>query len=117
MQDQYGNYVIQFCLEKGLPQDKSDIICQIQGQVLHFSKHKFASNGKSASVSDSPACPCSRVPCCTVIEKCIMNANEHEINMIAAEVLAPGLDGNTGIQAMLRHEVSLNRNAAVPYRC
>lgn len=46
MQDQYGNYVIQFCLEKGLPHDKSDIIVQIQGQVLHFSKHKFASNGK-----------------------------------------------------------------------
>jgi hypothetical protein len=40
-----------------------------------------------------------------VIEKCIINASDHEINMIAAEVLAPGLDGNTGIQAMLRHEV------------
>lgn len=37
-----------------------------------------------------------------------MNATEHEINMIAAEVLAPGLDGTTGIQAMLRHEVSLH---------
>lgn len=46
MQDQYGNYVIQFCLERGLPHDKSDIIVQIHGQVLHFSKHKFASNGK-----------------------------------------------------------------------
>lgn len=45
MQDQYGNYVIQFVLEKGHPLDKSDIITQIYGQVLHLSKHKFASNG------------------------------------------------------------------------
>lgn len=45
MQDQYGNYVVQFILEKGFPQDKSDIITQIYGQVLHLSKHKFASNG------------------------------------------------------------------------
>jgi hypothetical protein len=36
-----------------------------------------------------------------------MNANERELNMLAVEVLAPGMDGNTGIQAMLRHEVSL----------
>lgn len=36
-----------------------------------------------------------------------MNANEHELQMIAAEVLAPGMDGTTGIQAMLRHEVGL----------
>lgn len=35
-----------------------------------------------------------------------MNANDLELNMIAGEVLAPGLDGNTGIQSMLRHEVS-----------
>ena len=41
----------------------------------------------------------------TVIEKCIINASDHEINMIAGEVVAPGLDGNTGIQAMLRHDV------------
>lgn len=45
MQDQYGNYVVQFVLEKGAPDDKSDIISQIYGQVLHLSKHKFASNG------------------------------------------------------------------------
>lgn len=110
MQDQYGNYVIQFCLERGLPHDKSDIICQIHGQVLHFSKHKFASNG------ELPLGPTrgivihsnSFLPLCSVIEKCIINANEHELNMIAAEVLAPGLDGNTGIQAMLRHEVGIN---------
>lgn len=46
MQDQYGNYVIQYIIEKGLPQDKSSVITQTFGQVLHLSKHKFASNGR-----------------------------------------------------------------------
>lgn len=83
MQDQYGNYVIQYVLEKGSPNDKSAIIAGIYGQVLHLSKHKFASN---------------------VVEKCITNANEHEIHLIATECLAPRNDGATGIQSMLRHE-------------
>lgn len=83
MQDQYGNYVVQFVIEKGLPMDRSDIVSQIYGQVLHLSKHKFASN---------------------VIEKCIMNATEPELQMIAAEVLAPRVDGTTGVTSMLRHE-------------
>lgn len=34
-----------------------------------------------------------------------MNANEMEIQAIAAEVLTPRIDGSTGIQSMLRHEV------------
>lgn len=83
MQDQYGNYVIQYVLEKGSPNDKSAIIVGIYGQVLHLSKHKFASN---------------------VVEKCITNAHEHEIHHIATECLAPRNDGATGIQSMLRHE-------------
>ena len=48
MQDQYGNYVVQYVLEKAAPQDRSDIISVIYGQVLHLSKHKFASNGMCA---------------------------------------------------------------------
>lgn len=45
MQDSFGNYVIQYVLEKGTPKDRSDLISVIFGQVLHLSKHKFASNG------------------------------------------------------------------------
>ena len=41
MQDQYGNYVVQYVLEKGNPQDRSDIISVVYGQVLHLSKHNF----------------------------------------------------------------------------
>jgi hypothetical protein len=36
-----------------------------------------------------------------------MNANEAEVAMIAGEVLAPRVDGTTGVSSMLRHEVSL----------
>lgn len=36
-----------------------------------------------------------------------MNANEAEVAMIAGEVLAPRVDGTTGVASMLRHEVDL----------
>ena len=39
-----------------------------------------------------------------------MNANDMEIQAIAAEVLTPRLDGSTGIQVMLRHEVRMGRS-------
>lgn len=45
-----------------------------------------------------------------------MNANEVELNLLASEVLAPGLlDGTTGIQAMLKHEVCLPASSARPF--
>ena len=53
MQDQYGNYVIQYIIERGLPYDRSGVICQTFGQVLHLSKHKFASNGESDSTCEN----------------------------------------------------------------
>ena len=105
MQDQYGNYVVQFILEKGLPQDKSDIIQQIQGQILHLSKHKFASNGELRVFAACPFTPFFLNAKRTVIEKCIINANQSELQLTASEVLAPRVDGPTGVISMLKHEV------------
>jgi pumilio RNA-binding family len=46
--DQYGNYVIQHVLEHGSAADKTNIVVQIQGEVLRFSQHKFARSFQSA---------------------------------------------------------------------
>ncbi|KAJ3489071.1 hypothetical protein NLI96_g2381 [Meripilus lineatus] len=44
MQDQYGNYVIQFVLEHGKPEDGALIVSKLRGQMLNMARHKFASN-------------------------------------------------------------------------
>ena len=44
MQDQYGNYVIQWTLQRGAPADRDAVIESAKGQLLALSRHKFASN-------------------------------------------------------------------------
>ena len=44
MRDQYGNYVIQWILEKAGRSEKDRIIRLAKGNILRLSKHKFASN-------------------------------------------------------------------------
>ncbi|TFL07634.1 armadillo-type protein [Pterulicium gracile] len=44
MQDQFGNYVIQFVLKQGTLPDKLMIVSKLRGQLLAMSRHKFASN-------------------------------------------------------------------------
>ncbi|CAO1627363.1 unnamed protein product [Sympodiomycopsis kandeliae] len=44
MADQYGNYVIQWILQRGEAQDQEKVIDSVVGNVLTLSRHKFASN-------------------------------------------------------------------------
>ncbi|KAK7024214.1 hypothetical protein VNI00_016522, partial [Paramarasmius palmivorus] len=44
MLDKYGNYIIQFLLRSGSPQDKSKLITKIEGNVVELSCHKYSSN-------------------------------------------------------------------------
>ncbi|KAI3644562.1 hypothetical protein MP228_010726 [Amoeboaphelidium protococcarum] len=67
VQDQYGNYVIQHILERGNPEDRANILRQVRGQLLHLSRHKFASN---------------------VIEKCVIYASETQRTELIDELLA-----------------------------
>jgi pumilio RNA-binding family len=71
-------------LEKGAPADRSAVISKVIGQVLHMSKHKFASN---------------------VVEKCIIFANDEERSMMVEEIIAPKPDGSSTIGAMLKDQV------------
>ncbi|TXG69581.1 hypothetical protein EZV62_004516 [Acer yangbiense] len=43
-QDQYGNYVTQYVLERGQPHERSQIISKLTGKIVQMSQHKYASN-------------------------------------------------------------------------
>jgi mRNA-binding protein PUF3 len=55
--DQFGNYVTQHVIERGSPSDSAHFIDMVLGQVLTYSKHKFASN---------------------VVEKCLTNCTPEQ---------------------------------------
>ncbi|KAK7020574.1 kinesin heavy chain [Favolaschia claudopus] len=68
MQDQFGNYVIQFILEQGRSEDKALIVAQLRGRLLFMARHKFASN---------------------VCEKALLNANPDARRALIDEIMAP----------------------------
>ncbi|KAL5141103.1 Pumilio 5 [Glycine soja] len=64
-QDQYGNYVTQHVLERGKPQERSQIINKLSGHIVQLSQHKFASN---------------------VVEKCLEYGDTTERELLVAEI-------------------------------
>lgn len=74
IQDQYGNYVMQHILEQGARRDRAAILQCVVGQVVTFSKHKFASN---------------------VIEKCIKYGTLPDKQKILHEIMEGNMDTNT----------------------
>ncbi|KAG9090435.1 mRNA binding protein puf3 [Ceratobasidium sp. 370] len=58
MQDQFGNYVIQFVLEHGAPVDRNRILHKLRSQMADMARHKFASNvcEKALAMADSESC-------------------------------------------------------------
>jgi len=83
IQDQFGNYVTQHVLEQGTPQDKHSIISRIQGHVLRFSQHKFASN---------------------VVEKCMAQATLLQLQTLVNEVITPTADGIVPLTIMIKDQ-------------
>ncbi|KAJ7774846.1 armadillo-type protein [Mycena metata] len=85
MQDQFGNYVIQFILDKGRPEDKAVIIGQLRGRLLFMARHKFASN---------------------VCEKALQFAESEARRQLIEEIMAPASkpDGVTPIVTMMKDQ-------------
>lgn len=83
MQDQFGNYVIQFVLEHGQPQDRAIIVCKLQGQMLHMSRHKFASN---------------------VVEKALVTAESSSRRALIDEIMALRPDGSSPVVSMMKDQ-------------
>ncbi|KXN89244.1 hypothetical protein AN958_05998 [Leucoagaricus sp. SymC.cos] len=66
MQDQFGNYVVQYVLQHGQPHDCVIIAAQMKGLVLKMSRHKFASN---------------------VVEKVLIHADSETRRKLVGEIL------------------------------
>ncbi|KZO95288.1 ARM repeat-containing protein [Calocera viscosa TUFC12733] len=83
MQDQFGNYVIQFVLEHGQPEDRARVIGKLRGQMLNMAKHKFASN---------------------VCEKALVTADSDSRRLLIDELMTPKSDGISPVQLMMKDQ-------------
>ncbi|KAJ7097908.1 ARM repeat-containing protein [Mycena belliarum] len=85
MQDQFGNYVIQFILEHGRPEDKALVVAQLHNRLLYMARHKFASN---------------------VCEKALAFADADARRLLIEELMAPASkpDGITPIASMMKDQ-------------
>ncbi|THH10202.1 hypothetical protein EW145_g1509 [Phellinidium pouzarii] len=83
MQDQFGNYVVQFVLEKGPYQDRLLIIAKLRGQMLQMAKHKFASN---------------------VCEKALVTADPENRRILIEEIMTLKADGVSPIVTMMKDQ-------------
>ncbi|KAG1715699.1 hypothetical protein ID866_1462 [Astraeus odoratus] len=83
MQDQFGNYVVQFVLEQGKPHDRCQVIGKLRGQMLNMARHKFASN---------------------VCEKALVTASADERRALVEEIMTPKADGVSPIVSMMKDQ-------------
>lgn len=67
MPNAYGNYVIQWILQKGQQRDKDRVVKAVMGNVVRWSRHKFASN---------------------VVEQVVRTASREQRRRLAEEILA-----------------------------
>ncbi|TCD71885.1 hypothetical protein EIP91_000017 [Steccherinum ochraceum] len=78
-----GNYVIQFILEKGQPQDKAAITSKLRAEMLKMSCHKFASN---------------------VCEKALVTSEQAVRHALVNEILLPRKDGIDVVVLMMKDQ-------------
>ncbi|KAG7092474.1 hypothetical protein E1B28_008826 [Marasmius oreades] len=83
MTDQYGNYVIQFIIEHGKPQDRVLVISNLRGHLLELARHKFASN---------------------VCEKALQASDTGTRRALVDELLVPKHEGATPVASMMKDQ-------------
>ncbi|KAG8730851.1 mRNA binding protein puf3 [Ceratobasidium sp. 414] len=81
MQDQFGNYLIQFVLEHGAPADRDWILHKLRGQMVQMAKHKFTLN---------------------VCEKALVTADPESRWLLIEEIMTPGLDAVNPIVLVMK---------------
>ncbi|KAF2471370.1 ARM repeat-containing protein [Lindgomyces ingoldianus] len=79
--DQYGNYVTQHVIEHGSPDDRAKLISLVKGQLLVFSKHKFASN---------------------VVEKCLIFGTDDQRREIMLKVIEKPERGESTLMMLIK---------------
>ncbi|KAF8350692.1 armadillo-type protein [Amanita rubescens] len=83
MQDQFGNYVVQFVIEHGKPSDKILVLDRLKGNMLKMAQHKFASN---------------------VCEKALVCADSENRRRLLHEIMTPKPDGVTPVADMMKDQ-------------
>ncbi|KAK2466901.1 hypothetical protein APHAL10511_001159 [Amanita phalloides] len=83
MQDQFGNYVVQFVIEHGKPHDKILVLDRLKGNMLKMAQHKFASN---------------------VCEKALVCADPDHRRRLLHEIMKPKSDGMTPVVDMMKDQ-------------
>ncbi|KAB2603787.1 pumilio 5-like [Pyrus ussuriensis x Pyrus communis] len=81
-QDQYGNYVTQHVLERGKPNERSQIISKLVGKIVRLSQHKYASN---------------------VVEKCLEYGDTTERELLIEEIIGQ-MEENDGLLPMMKDQ-------------
>jgi pumilio RNA-binding family len=110
MQDQFGvrrmfmpartgdsfasqNYVVQYVLEYGKQHDRALVISKLRGQMLHMSRHKFASN---------------------VCEKALLTADPDSRRALIQEIMTSKQDGASNIATMMKDQYASKLSLTVP---
>ncbi|KZV61064.1 ARM repeat-containing protein [Peniophora sp. CONT] len=83
MQDQFGNYVVQFLCENGEQTDRAIVVEKLRGHLLTMSKHKFASN---------------------VVEKVIVTSDSAGRELLIDEIMLTGEEGQDSITLMMKDQ-------------
>ena len=77
------NYVVQFVLEHGQADDRASILAKLRGQMLHMSRHKFASN---------------------VVEKALVTAEASSRRALIEEIMTARPDGSSPVVSMMKDQ-------------
>ena len=78
MQDAYGNYVVQFVVDKGNKEDSAELMRQLQGHIVELSSQKYSSN---------------------VIEKCLKCASDKQRQDLLLEIAS-----SNNLPRLLNHQ-------------
>ncbi|KAL0071395.1 mRNA binding protein puf3 [Marasmius tenuissimus] len=77
------NYVIQFIIEHGKPQDRALVISKLRGHLLELARHKFASN---------------------VCEKALVSSDAETRRTLVDEFLVPKTEGAAPVPALMKDQ-------------
>lgn len=87
------NYVVQYVLEYGKQHDRALVISKLRGQMLHMSRHKFASN---------------------VCEKALLTADPESRRALIQEMMSSKQDGVSTIATMMKDQYASKPSLAIP---
>ena len=87
------NYVVQYIFEYGKQHDRALVILKLRGQMLHMSRHKFASN---------------------VCEKALLTADAESRRVLIQEMMTSKQEGVSPTATMMKNQYASELCLAIP---